>query len=222
MKKLVVFDLDGTLLNTIDDLGNACNYALRAFGFSEHPLASYNYMVGNGVRKLMERAAPDANEEVVDKLLKLFREFYDDHCTDFTVPYDGIPDLLRSLRERDINIAVTSNKYEAAVKKIINFYFPDIKFSSLLGQIEGRPIKPDPSIVFTALSECPTRKADVLYVGDSGVDMETARRACVDSVGVTWGFRPVSELRKAYANYIVNSPEDIFRIATEKYVSLLT
>ncbi|MDE7412311.1 MAG: HAD family hydrolase [Muribaculaceae bacterium] len=212
MKKLVIFDLDGTLLNTIADLGNACNYALRMMGYSEHALSTYNYMVGNGVRKLVERAEPDADEETVDKLLSLFREYYDSHCTDETVPYDGIPELLKELTDRGIAIGVTSNKYETAVEKIVTHYFPDIPFVALLGQVEDRPTKPDPSIVFALLNTYPTPKQDILYVGDSAVDMETARRACVDSVGVTWGFRPISELRKAYADHIVTKPSEILRL----------
>lgn len=212
MKKLVIFDLDGTLLNTIADLGNACNYALREMGYSGHAISTYNYMVGNGVRKLVERAVPDADEQTVDKLLALFREYYDEHCTDQTAPYPGIPELLETLTEMGVAVAVTSNKYQAAVDKIISYYFPEIQFAAVMGQIEGRPVKPDPSIVFAALNIHPTPKAQVLYVGDSGVDMETARRACVESAGVTWGFRPVSELRRAYADNIVTEPSEIMKI----------
>lgn len=215
MKKLVIFDLDGTLLNTIADLGNACNYALRMMGFPEHALSTYNYMVGNGVRKLIQRAEPEADEETTNKLLSIFREYYDQHCTDQTAPYPGIPELLRELTARGISIGIASNKYEDAVKKIITHYFPDIPFVALLGQTDERPAKPDPSIVFALLNESPTPKRDILYVGDSAVDMETARRACVESVGVTWGFRPVSELRKAYADHIVNKPSEILRITEQ-------
>lgn len=214
MKSLVIFDLDGTLLNTIADLGDACNYALRTLGYSEHALSTYNYMVGNGVRKLIERAEPDANAETIEKLLTLFREYYDEHCTDHTKPYPGIPELLDNLVERGIAVAVTSNKYQAAVTRIIHHYFPHIPFVAVLGQVEGQPVKPDPSIVFRALHENPTPKASVLYVGDSAVDMETARRACIESVGVSWGFRPISELRGAYADHIVSTPEEILDIAT--------
>ena len=108
MKSFVIFDLDGTLLNTIADLGDACNYALRTLGYSEHALSTYNYMVGNGVRKLIERAEHDANAETLDKLLALFREYYDEHCTDHTTPYPGIPELLRALSEKGIAIAVAT------------------------------------------------------------------------------------------------------------------
>lgn len=213
MKKLVIFDLDGTLLNTIADLGDACNYALRTLGYSEHALATYNYMVGNGVRKLIERAEPDADQETVERLLNLFRQYYDEHSTDHTAPYPGIPELLAKLHENGVAIAVATNKYQAAVDKIIPHFFPDIPFVAILGQTDDRPVKPDPSIVFAAFNEHPTPKADVLFVGDSAVDIETARRACVESVGVTWGFRPMSELRGAYADHIVSDPAEILTIA---------
>lgn len=213
MKKYVIFDLDGTLLNTIADLGNACNHALQQAGFSTHPLSAYNYMVGNGVRKLLERAEPDAGPDTIDTLLKYFREYYDDHCMDMTKPYPGIPELLMDLRDRDIALAVTSNKYQAAVEKIIGHYFRDIRFACVLGEDGERPRKPDPSIVFEALNVHPTPKKEVLYVGDSAVDMETARRACLESCGVTWGFRPVSELQSAYADNIVSKPSEILDIA---------
>lgn len=209
MKKLVIFDLDGTLLNTISDLGASCNYALEKMGFASHPISSYNFMVGNGVRKLIERAEPDADSATVDKLLDYFREHYDNHCTDTTRPYPGIPELLFDLQARGVAIAVASNKYQKATDKIIRHFFPDTNFAAIMGQVDWRPVKPDPSIIFSVLSEHPTPKAEVLYCGDSAVDIETARRACVESVGVTWGFRPVSELRKAYADHVVSSPAEI-------------
>ena len=213
MKKLVIFDLDGTLLNTIADLGNACNYALRTLSFPEHALPTYRYMVGNGVRKLIERAVPDADEETVERLLSLFREYYGEHATDHTSPYEGIRDMLVKLHENGVALAVATNKYQAAVDRIIPHFFPDIPFVAVMGQVEDRPVKPDPSIVFAILNKYPTPKADVLYVGDSAVDMETARRACIESVGVTWGFRPVSELRGAYAYHIVSATTEILSIA---------
>lgn len=217
MKSLVIFDLDGTLLNTIYDLGEACNYALRKLGYAQHPIPAYNYMVGNGVRKLMERAQPDADKEVIDELLKYFKEYYGEHCTVDTKPYTGIPELLHELKDRHINMAVASNKYQAAVTKIIDYFFPDIPFVAVKGQVEGRPTKPDPSIIFEILSNHPTPKAEVLYVGDSGVDMETARRACVESVGVTWGFRPVTELREYHADNIISSPEEILNLLSDPF-----
>ena len=214
MKSLVIFDLDGTLLNTIDDLGNACNHALRSLGYPTHSLISYPMMVGNGITKLIERALPDEarTPEIITEARRIFVEYYNNHCCDATTPYPGIPELLSDLRSRGINISVASNKYNSAVQKIVNHFFPDIQFSAIFGHIEGVPTKPDPSIIFEVLTECPTPKAETILVGDSGVDIETARRACVDSIGVTWGFRSESELRKAYADHIVADPDDILCI----------
>ncbi|MCH5221313.1 MAG: HAD family hydrolase [Muribaculaceae bacterium] len=214
MKSYIIFDLDGTLLNTIADLANAVNYALTKLGYPTHALSSYNLMVGNGAAKLVERALPDdaRSDEIIAKTLSIFKEYYTEHCFDETVPYPEIPELLEMLTAKGINLAVTSNKYQEAVTKIIRHYFPSANFRSILGNTEGMPRKPDPSILFQALIECPTPKKDVLYVGDSGVDMETARRACVESVGVTWGFRPEAELKAAYADHIVTSPLQIIKL----------
>ncbi|MDE5643077.1 MAG: HAD family hydrolase [Muribaculaceae bacterium] len=211
MKSLVIFDLDGTLLNTIDDLGNACNEALRQMGYQPHALTSYPMMVGNGITRLIERALPDEarTERIIAEVRRHFMAYYDNHCCDMTVPYPGIELLLEELTRRNINLAVTSNKYQRAVSLLISRYFSKYNFKVVLGQHDGVPPKPDPSIVFEALSQCPTPKSDVLYVGDSGVDMETARRACVESVGVTWGFRSEKELRAAYADHIIEEPCDL-------------
>lgn len=216
MKSLLIFDLDGTLLNTISDLGAACNYALEKMGYQTHPISAYNFMVGNGVRKLLERAEPDADKAEIDRLLEYLREYYDEHCTDTTVPYPGIPELLSLLTEKGIKIAVATNKYQSAARKIISEYFPDIPFVAVFGQVDSRPTKPDPSIIFAILNDSPTPKAEVMMIGDSAVDIETARRACVDSIGVTWGFRPVSELRKAYADHVVSNPNEILKLATQQ------
>lgn len=214
MKQLVIFDLDGTLLNTIDDLGNATNYALRSCGYPEHSLKAYPMMVGNGVSRLIERALPEdaRSEENVTRLRQLFKEYYDVHCTDATVPYPGIPELLDELRTRGIAMAVASNKYQEATAKLVAHFFPDMPWVAVEGQKPDFPVKPDPSVVFGILSKHPTPKAQTLYIGDSGVDMETARRACIESVGVTWGFRPESELRAHYADHIVSDPDDIIDI----------
>ena len=211
MKSYVIFDLDGTLLKTIDDLANATNYALQTLGFPTHGLWIYPTLVGNGVTRLIERALPDdaRTEKNVHDALAAFKEYYDEHCCDTTVPYPGIPELLEDLSAKGVNLAVTSNKYQEAVTKIISHYFPDANFRAILGNIDGFPRKPDPSIVFKALSICPTPKAQTLYVGDSGVDIETARRACVESCGVTWGYRSINELKDAYADHIVSTPAQI-------------
>ncbi len=211
MKKLAIFDLDGTLLNSIDDLGHAANYALEKNGYPTHSIASYPFFVGNGVRRLIERVLPEdaRTVNIVDRLLVHFKEYYNEHNTDFTVPYQGIPELLNKLSAHGVAIAVASNKYQQATEKLINHYFPNISFVAVEGQKDNVPVKPDPSIVFEILSKAKMPKADTIYIGDSGVDMETARRACVDSVGVTWGFRPEKELIESHADNIVNSPSEI-------------
>lgn len=217
MKSFVIFDLDGTLLNTIEDLGNAVNYALDNMGFPTHAITAYTTMVGNGVRKLIERALPveARNPQITDRMLVHFRKFYDEHCCDLTVPYPGIPEVLKHLTERGVNLGVTSNKYQSAVTKIIEHYFPDANWKAVLGSNPGIPTKPDPSIVFEALNLWPTPKKEVLYIGDSGVDMETARRACVESVGVSWGFRHVEELKDHFADHIISDPDEIITIVLE-------
>lgn len=214
MKKLVIFDLDGTLLNTIEDLGHAANYALEKNGFATHTIASYRFFVGNGVRKLISRVIPEEHrtDEIITRLLKDFRSYYDEHNCDCTKPYDGIEDLLTDLSVQGVKLAVASNKYQAATDAIIQHFFPDVNFIAVEGQRDGVNVKPDPSIVFAILAQARVPKADVLYVGDSGVDMETARRACVDSVGVTWGFRPEKELVEYYAGNIIHRPIDILEL----------
>ncbi|MDD7065536.1 MAG: HAD family hydrolase [Sodaliphilus pleomorphus] len=213
-KKLVIFDLDGTLLNTIEDLGNAANYALHKNGYATHSMASYPFFVGNGVRRLIERVLPEDRRDIetVERLLKDFKEYYNEHLTDCTKPYPGIEDMLLGLRAKGVKVAVASNKYQAAAERIVAHYYGNVDFAAVEGQKEGVKTKPDPSIVFGILAKTKVAKADVLYVGDSGVDMETARRACVDSVGVTWGFRPEKELIEYHAGTIVNSPDQILNL----------
>lgn len=218
MKSLVIFDLDGTLLNTIADLGEATNYAMAEMGYPEHPLSAYNMMVGNGIRRLIERALPEdaRTDETVEAAREHFLLYYNRHIHDHTVPYPGIPELLRDLTERKVAVAVASNKFQEGVTTLITHFFPDIPWVAVMGNREGMPTKPDPSIVFNILADYPTPKSDVLYVGDSGVDMETARRACVDSCGVTWGFRTRQELESAGANDIVDTPDDILPIVSRR------
>lgn len=212
---LVIFDLDGTLLNTIADLAEATNYALEQCGYPVHSPSAYPYYVGNGVTKLLERVMPEDERtpENVDRMRGFFVDYYGTHLTCHTRPYPGIDALLHDLRDNGFDIAVASNKYQKAVSELINYFFPDVQWSAIHGHREGVPVKPDPSIVFGILSEVPTPKSQVLYVGDSGVDMETARRAAVTSVGVTWGFRDERELRENYADHIVKEPSEILRLA---------
>lgn len=214
MKSLVIFDLDGTLLNTITDLGMAANYALKKNGFAEHDIDQYPYFVGNGVRKLIERVLPTAtgNDSTIERMLADFKEYYNDHNTVFTQPYPGIEDLLDSLTAAGVKIAVASNKYQQATESVVRHFYGKYEWAAIYGQREGIPVKPDPSIVFSILADTDTPKANTLYVGDSGVDMETAWRACVDSAGVTWGFRSEKELRNNHSKFIVKTAGDILDI----------
>lgn len=215
MKKFVIFDLDGTLLNTIADLAISTNHALRENGFGEHEIEEYKFFVGNGINKLFERALPEGekSEENILKIRKSFLKFYDEHNCDFTKPYEGIPELLESLAKRNISIAVASNKYHSATEKLIMHYFPNIKFDAVMGNIEGVPAKPDPQIVFNILKGKNLKNEEILYVGDSGVDMQTAINSNIDACGVVWGFRPEEELTAFKSKYIVRHPEEILKIA---------
>ncbi|MEY8708114.1 HAD family hydrolase [Bacteroides faecichinchillae] len=211
MKKLVIFDLDGTLLNTIADLAHSTNYALNKLGYPTHEIDQYHFMVGNGINKLFERALPEGekSEENVLRVRKQFIPYYDQHNADDSCPYPGIPELLSNLQTAGIQLAVASNKYHSATQKLIEHYFPEIHFTAVFGQREGRNVKPDPTIVFDILKIAGVDKKEVLYVGDSGVDMQTAANAGITACGVTWGFRPRTELEKFNPSYIVDSAEKI-------------
>lgn len=211
---LVIFDLDGTLLNTIADLGTATNHALNVCGYNTHPISKYTDFVGNGVNNLIKRALPEPAryESEIMRLKQHFVKYYDKHNTDNSRPYNGILSLLEALSKRNINMAIASNKYQSAVEKLSKHYFSHINWVATEGQKDIYPIKPDPSIVYDILSKCPTPLNDILYIGDSGVDMQTAQRAGIKSVGVTWGFRPQSELEQNSATYIINNPIDILTL----------
>ena len=214
MKKLVIFDLDGTLLNTIADLAHSTNYALNKLGYPTHEIEKYNFMVGNGIDKLFERALPEGekSKENVLRVRKEFVPYYDIHNADDSRPYPGIPELLSYLQDAGIQIAVASNKYQAATEKLIAHYFPGIRFVAVFGQREGVKVKPDPAVVHDILRIAGVSKDEVLYVGDSGVDMQTAINSGVTSCGVTWGFRPRTELESFCPDYIVDKAETILSI----------
>lgn len=214
MKRLIIFDLDGTLLNTIADLAQSTNHALHALGYPTHEESAYNFMVGNGINKLFERALPEGekNEENVLRVRKEFIPYYDVHNADKSRPYPGISELLEQLQAKGLQIAVASNKYQAATEKLIAHYFPGIRFTAVFGQREGVNVKPDPTIVEDILAIAKVAKEDVLYVGDSGVDMQTAINAGVTSCGVTWGFRPRAELDSFQPDNIVDKAADILKL----------
>lgn len=211
MKKLVIFDLDGTLLNTIADLAAATNQALQHYGYPTHEVEAYRFFVGNGINKLFERALPETErtEENILKIRSRFVPYYDTHNADLSRPYPGIPELLRTLQQKGVKIAVASNKYQAATRKLIAHYFPEINFVEVLGQREGTPAKPDPCIVHDIIAKAGVKQEEALYVGDSNVDMQTAHNAGVTAVGVAWGFRPRTELEALHPAHIIENAEEL-------------
>lgn len=214
MKRIVIFDLDGTLLDSVADLANATNYALTKLGFTNHPQEKYRYFVGNGINKLFERALPDGEktEENVLKVKALFVPYYNEHKQDCTQPYEGVEHLLKALTDKGIDVAVASNKYNVATTQLVKDYFPNVNFTAVLGQREGIPVKPHPQIVRDILQLTDYKLEDVLYVGDTPVDMQTAHNAGVEVAAVTWGFRTKRELEMEKPTYIVNHPMEIMDI----------
>lgn len=213
MKRLAIFDLDGTLLNTIADLANATNYALKECGYPTHNIDEYRYFVGNGINKLFERALPeeDRTDNNISKIRALFIPYYNEHNADLSRPYDGITNLLEQLQSKGIQIAVASNKYQEATYKLIKQYFPQIAFVQILGQREGVPTKPDPSVINEIVAKSDVEKDKVVYVGDSCVDMQTGINAQVTTIGVSWGFRPRTELESYHPDFIADKPEEILQ-----------
>jgi len=211
MTDLVIFDLDGTLLDTIGDLAAACNAALALRGLPQHDRAGYCSLVGNGVRKLVERALPEAlrTPRTVESALQDFLAYYSAHIDIHTEPYAGIPELLDVLRGRGIRLAVASNKCHEGVVRLIGRFFPDTPFEAVFGQRPGVPLKPDPAVVREIVAGCGVRPDRTLFVGDSGVDMQTATAAGVRPVGVAWGFRSREELVESGAWRLIDSPEGL-------------
>ena len=209
---LIIFDLDGTLINTIDDLGQACNHALSACGYPTHKIEDYPRLVGNGINKLIERALPEEyrNEATVLRLREYFVPYYDAHNCDLTRPYEGIPTLLQALKAQGHVLAVASNKYQAATEKIVAQLFPDT-FDVVLGERDGVARKPHPQIVYDILLDR-SDKSETLYIGDSLVDAETAQAAGVKLVLCTWGFCTEEQLATANPDYMVHHPAEILPI----------
>ena len=213
---LIIFDLDGTLINTIDDLGQACNHALSAYGFPTHTIEDYPRLVGNGINKLIERALPEQhrNETTVLRLRDYFVPFYNKHNCDLTRPYNGIPELLKALKAAGNTLAVASNKYQAATEKIVAHFFPNT-FDVVLGERVDVPRKPDPQIVWDILASLPStinHKPSTLYVGDSLVDAATAKAANLPFVACTWGFCTKEQLLTAQPDYMITHPLELLNI----------
>lgn len=212
---IIIFDLDGTLINTIDDLGQACNHALAACSFPTHQIEDYPRLVGNGINKLIERALPEEhrNEETVLRLREYFVPFYDEHNCDLTRPYEGIPELLHALKTEGHQLAIASNKYQAATEKIVAQLFPGV-FDVVLGERENIARKPDPQIVYDILSTINTEQStpNCLYVGDSLVDANTARAAGCTLALCTWGFEKKEQLSAFVPDYLIDLPKEIVEI----------
>lgn len=212
MIKLAIFDLDGTLIDTMEDLASACNHALEGCGCPRRQLDEYNMLIGRGIFNLFRGALPEdrRTEDMVSRMHGLFVPYYNEHICDRTVPYPGIYDLLDRLAEKGISLAVASNKYQEGTEILLDKLFGKYDFVKILGQRDGKPVKPDPEIVFEAMSPMEGISLDeVVYIGDSNVDMETGINAGVRTIGVTWGFRTREEL-EAYSPWMLaDSPDQI-------------
>lgn len=212
--KAIVFDLDGTLLNTLEDLKDAVNFALRQKQMPERSLEEIRNFVGNGIANLLKRSVPaGTGEQETAEALAIFREYYGAHCQDKTKPYDGIMELLAEIKKSGIRTAVVSNKADFAVKELIPFYFGDsIPVAMGENEAEGIPKKPAPDMVWKALEELGCSREEAVYIGDSDVDVQTAKNSGLDIIGVSWGFRGREFLEKQGADVIVDKPEEILRV----------
>lgn len=212
MKKAVIFDLDGTLLNTLEDLRAAVNDALRKRGLPPRSLEEVRMFVGNGIRQLMKRSLPEgASDEEIDAALSDFRCHYYQHLCDATQPYDGIPEMVDELARRGVKMAVLSNKVDEASKKLIEHFFPK-RFALVFGERKGIPRKPNPMSCLEIMQHLKVKPEEVLYVGDSGVDMQTAHNAGLYGIGVTWGFRSQKTLEENGAKRLLDTPSQLLDI----------
>lgn len=212
MKKAVIFDLDGTLLNTLDDLADCTNYALSKFGYPTRTIDEVRQFVGNGVAKLIERAIPEGkNNPNFEKCLAIFKENYAKNMYNKTAPYNGIIEMLSNLKSRGIKIAVVSNKFDLAVKELCKKYFEGvIDFAAGENEAQGIKKKPAPDTVISVLNEFNFASEDAVYVGDSDVDIMTAKNSKMPCISVTWGFRDEKFLLENGATILINAPSEIY------------
>lgn len=205
----IIFDLDGTLLNTLDDLKDSTNFALRNFGCPERSLEEVRCFVGNGVKKLIERALPEgAQNPDFEDCLQLFKENYAQNMYNKTAPYDGIRELLQTLCRYGFKVAVVSNKFDMAVKNLCKTYFDGL-VQVAIGESENVRKKPAPDSVFKAMELLKAGPETSIYCGDSDVDVQTAKNSGLKCIGVTWGFRSRELLQQEGADYIVDAPYEI-------------
>lgn len=206
-----IFDLDGTIADTLYDLGDAVNYGLRQLECPEHPYESYKKFVGNGREKMCFRAVPNSKKEYTEKLCTLFSEYYEEHFLDKTALYSGISELMKTLSDNGVKLAVATNKPHEFAEKIVKKLLPDIEFEKVLGGCIERPKKPDPAIIRDILDGMPDDNT-VYMIGDSNVDIKTAKNSGIISIGCTWGFRSREELESENADFIVDSANEIAEI----------
>lgn len=212
MYSLAVFDLDGTLLDTLDDLYLSVCYALKEHGFPERSREQVRLFIGNGVKKLMERATPDGTDEKTNEAcLETFRKHYLEHMRDNTAPFENVIDMLTVLKEKGVKIAVVSNKLHQAVKQLCDDYFPGL-IDMAIGVTKESERKPSPVNVIKAMEEFKIEKEKVIYIGDSEVDVQTAKSAFIKCIGVTWGFRDNETLKKAGCDFIVDTADRVLKI----------
>lgn len=220
MTELVIFDLDGTLLNTIGDLGNSANRVLAAHGLPQHTIDEYYHMVGNGLRMVITRALPAgiaADAKAVDAYLEEYRDEYSAHLDDFTRPYDGIVETVNSLNARGVKLAVASNKFQAGTEKLVGEFFPDIPFVAVLGDSKEYPLKPDPTMLITAMKLAGVNADRTVMIGDTAGDIRAAQAAGTRCIAVQWGFRSREELAGVIAEtgsdaVFASSPSDILSL----------
>lgn len=212
MYNTFIFDLDGTLLNTLDDLAASVNYALRTHGMPERTLDEVRSFVGNGVRLLMERAIPEGSANPrFEETFATFRAYYMEHSLDTTRPYDGIPEMIHTLKQRGCRLAVVSNKFYAATQELIRHFFPEITVAIGEHEAEGIRKKPAPDTVFEALRQLEVGKEKAVYVGDSDVDLQTACNSGLPCISVLWGFRDHDFLLAHGATTFISHPEELLK-----------
>ena len=212
MYNTFIFDLDGTLLNTLDDLAASVNYALRTHGMPERTLDEVRSFVGNGVRLLMERAIPEGSANPrFEETFATFRAYYMEHSLDKTRPYEGIPEMIHALKQRGCRLAVVSNKFYAATQELIRHFFPEITVAIGEHEAEGIRKKPAPDTVFEALRQLGVGKEKAVYVGDSDVDLQTARNSGLPCISVLWGFRNRDFLLAHGATTFISRPEELLK-----------
>ena len=210
MYRNVIFDLDGTLLNTLDDLGDAGNYACRQMGWPEHPVEAYKYFVGNGMEKLVERFTPPQyrTPDLLKTVYNIFMPYYNEHKEDKTLPYAGIPELLARLKNEGVQIAVLTNKAHHLAGPVMERYFPGM-FPFVQGALPGMPTKPDPTLLHELMERMRAGEEDTLFVGDSNVDIRTAKNGGLTGCGVLWGFRGREELLTEGADHLVETADEL-------------